>query len=287
MKFYGKAEESASRVVSAFKSGELPKALAPIFIKRSDSACHCRAWSWSNQLITALHGYSDARGFRQWEQVERHVKKGEKAFYILAPCARKIAERDSDTGDDGERMAIYGFRGVPVFGLEQTDGEPLPEDLENKRFIDGLPLVSVASEWGLSVETYSGEGSRYLGYYRHGQGVALGVKNAATWAHELCHAADDRNGTMTKAHGQQLDNEVVAELGGAVLLTILGDTTGADYGGCWEYIQRYASKHNVQTISVCEKLLKRTCEAVALILDTADELASQAVTTPAESECAA
>ena len=72
MKFYGKAEESASRVVSAFKSGELPKALAPIFIKRSDSACHCRAWSWSNQLITALHGYSD----RAIDQIGMALEKG-------------------------------------------------------------------------------------------------------------------------------------------------------------------------------------------------------------------
>jgi antirestriction protein ArdC len=242
MKYFGKAESAAARIVGLFRAGNVPKALAPIFIKRRDGV-PCRRWSWSNQLITALHGYSDARGFRQWEQVGRHVKKGERAFYILAPCTRKIQERDGATGDESDRVALYGFRGVAVFGYDQTDGAALPVDTENQQFIDGLPLVSVASTWGLSVETYDGAGARNLGYYRHGQGIALGVENLATWAHELVHAADDRRGTITKRSGQQLDNEVVAELGGAVLLQCLGHDHESDTGGAWKYIERYADKH--------------------------------------------
>jgi hypothetical protein len=49
----------------------------------------------------------------------------------------------------------------------------------------------------------------------------VGVKNLATFAHELLHSADDRNGTMTE-NGQQWRSETVAELGGAVLLRLLG-----------------------------------------------------------------
>jgi integrase len=75
--------------VGLFRAGNVPKALAPIFIKRRDGL-PCRRWSWSNQLITALHGYADARGFRQWEQAGRHVKKGERAFDILAPRTRNF-----------------------------------------------------------------------------------------------------------------------------------------------------------------------------------------------------
>jgi len=273
MKYYGKAESAAARIVGLFRAGNVPKVLAPIVIKRRDGV-PCRRWSWSNQLITALHGYSDARGFRQWEQVGRHVKKSERAFYILAPCTRKIRERDGETGEESDRVALYGFRGVPVFGYEQTDGAALPVDTENQQFIDGLPLVSVASAWGLSVETYDGADARHRGYYRHGQGIALGVKNLATWAHELVHAADARHGTLTKKSGQQLDNDVVAELGGAVLLQCLGYEHDSDTGGAWRYIERYAEKHGKAPISVCEKLLSRVCDAVALILDTADELAT-------------
>ncbi len=142
-RFYGKAESTAGRILELFRSGNVPRALAPIFIRRRD-AVPCRAWSWSNQLLTALAGYDDARGFRQWEQVGRDVKKGERAFYILAPLMRKVTERDDETGDESERVAVYGFRSVPVFGYEQTDGKALPDRVESERFIDGLPLVSVA-----------------------------------------------------------------------------------------------------------------------------------------------
>jgi hypothetical protein len=70
----------------------------------------------------------------------------------------------------------------------------------------------------------------------------------------LCHAADDRNGTITKGHGQKLDNEVVAELGGAILLECLGYSDDSDRGGCWEYIRGYCAKHNKDTLGVCQQL---------------------------------
>ncbi len=289
VKFYGKAETAANRIVSLFKSGSVPEALAPVFIHRRDHV-PCRAWSWSNQLLTALAGYSDARGFRQWEQVGRRVRKGEHAFHILGPCSRKVKVRDDETGEERERLAVYGFKSIAVFGLSQTDvsdadkwASASHEDREAQHFIDALPLVSVARAWGLTVETYNGRDGGALGRYRGGSGIALGVENLATWAHELVHAADDRLGHLTE-RGQHLDSETVAELGGATLLQCLGRGHDADVGGCWQYVQAYATRAKKPTIAVCERLLRRTCEAVALILDTADELTE---TVTVESEVAA
>ena len=56
--YYGKAEQAAQRVMQVFQSGDVPAALAPIFIRRKDNV-PCRAWSWSNQLLTALAGHDD------------------------------------------------------------------------------------------------------------------------------------------------------------------------------------------------------------------------------------
>ena len=88
MQFYGKAEQSAKRILSLFESGDVPAALAPIFIRRKD-AVPCRAWSWSNQLLTALAGHDDARGFRQWQGVDRHVCKGEHGLPHRRPRAEQ------------------------------------------------------------------------------------------------------------------------------------------------------------------------------------------------------
>ena len=268
MKFYGKAEESAKVILEAFRNpNSLPKPLAQVFIHRKDNV-PCRAWSWRNQLLVALQGHKDARGFRQWEEVGRWVKKGERAFYILSPLSKKV--EDAKTGE--EKTVIYGFRGTAVFGYEQTNGGPLPPgDPEAVRWVEALPLVGVAKEWGLLVESFNGKGSSYLGAYRHHSGIALGVKNLSTWAHELVHAADHRNGKLSEL-GQHWRKETVAELGGAVLLQILGYPHDADLGGCWKYIQSYAERAGLEVIDACGKVLQRTCEAVALILDTAEAL---------------
>ncbi|HEY2838157.1 MAG TPA: hypothetical protein VGJ26_03360 [Pirellulales bacterium] len=269
MKFYGTAERAASDILAAFKAGNLPTALAPLFIRRKDDRPSTR-WSWGNQLIAAIHGCLDARAFGQWLEVERAVRKGEKArAVILAPCTRKV---EGPYGE--ERTAVYGFRGVCVFDVSQTDGAPLPQgvDDETAEFLRNLPLRAVAESWGLAIDAIDGKACKALGWYRHKQAIALGVKNLSTWAHELIHAADDRLGGLVE-RGQHWRSETVAELGGAILLCCLGLSLEADTGGAWDYISRYAKDAELEPITACMTVLKRTCDAVALILDTAEQLA--------------
>ncbi len=109
----------------------------------------------------------------------------------------------------------------------------------------------------------------------------------ATWAHELIHAADDRLGALTE-RGQHWRSETVAELGGAVLLSCIGQNHDADVGGCWEYIQAYAKANGKDATSAAMSVLSRTCKAVALILEAADKLdADTSATTAAEGMVAA
>jgi len=218
-------------------------------------------------LTVALCGHDDARGFRQWESVGRHVKKGQKGFPILVPLTKKV-----QTDGEDPKFVAYGFKNTVVFGYEQTDGKALPERTKTDQFIDSLPLLDVAKSWGLSVQTFSNaEKARYAGFYRHGSAIALGVENLATWSHELMHAADDRLGNLTE-RGQHWRSEIVAELGGAILLRCIGHEMESDVGGCWDYVNRYARDAKVAPLVACQRVLKRTCEAVSLILKTADEL---------------
>ncbi|HRT22447.1 MAG TPA: hypothetical protein P5318_20230, partial [Candidatus Hydrogenedentes bacterium] len=91
--------------------------------------------------------------------------------------------------------------------------------------------------------------------------------------------------------GQHLDQEIVAELGGAVLLTVLGHETEADLGGVWVYIKGYCEREHKAPIAVCQRLLERICNAVALILDTAEtlkhETETETETAPAAAQGAA
>jgi hypothetical protein len=282
MNFYGQAEGVAQAIVRAFEDAHsLPKPLAQIFIHRKDGS-HFSKWSWGNQLTVVLRGFSDARGFNQWLEVGRCVRKGEKCFHILGPIKKKLT--DKETGE--ERSIVVGFKGIPVFGLEQTEGEPLPiGDPEIEKWIASLPLLAVAKAWGLSVDVFNGESAGFLGVYRRRCGIALGVKNLSTWMHELVHAADDRNGSM-KELGQHWRSETVAELGGSVVLELLGFKHEADPGGCWEYIQGYAEKEKITAVDACMKTLERTCKAVALILDTAEAIRQESENTATNPEAA-
>ena len=272
MKMYGKATEVAERIVNAFKHSEaLPKALAPIFIHRNDDK-PCNKWSWHNQLLVCLSGTSDARGMKQWNAVKRKVKKGTQALWILAPCMKTIKEEDEDTGEETKRNILYGFKAIPVYRVEDTDGEPLPGDEQYADWVSKLPLVEVAESWGINVGTYTFTGSSPLGYFSIGMGrkaIMLGVENLSTFAHELCHAADEKLHTLKDDRALL---EIVAELGGAVLLESIGYTHDADLGGAYSYIERYAERMNKPPVRACIDVLDRVCNVVSLILDEAERL---------------
>ncbi len=76
--------------------------------------------------------------------------------------------------------------------------------------------------------------------------------------------------------GQHWSSETVAELGGAVLLEVLGLGQDADLGGCWAYIRHYAQRERIGVTEACMRVLDRTCGAVGLILDTAEAIQRKA-----------
>jgi hypothetical protein len=149
------------------------------------------------------------------------------------------------------------------------------------RWVERLPLVEVARRWGLTVEVFDGEEDGRHGFYRRGRGIGLGVRNLATWCHELVHAADDRAGSLTE-RGQHWRSETVAQLGAAVLLRLLGHDAEADLGGSFRYLFGYALEWRLHVAEACGLVLDRTCQAVRLILDTAGEIAGS--TPPAAGE---
>ncbi len=276
MKLTDNAQQVASEILAAFESGAVPKALATTFLARNLQS-PCSRWSWRNRLIVGLRGHADARGFRQWQEVGRHIRAGERAMYILGPmlvAGERGGEPDLDSGTE-EGPRLIGFRCIPVFGYDQTEGAPLPELAKASAFLETLPLLEVARHWGLLVKAVVPGGR--LGYYRQGVEIGLAVENFSTWTHELVHASDDRLGTLTPGRGQKLDNEVVAELGGAVLLECLGYTVESDRGGAYEYVSAYCRQHSRDLLSVCTELLERTCAAVELVLGTAEALRNQEV----------
>src|SRR5215212_314462 len=85
-------------------------------------------YSFGNVLLILAQRPDATRvaGYRTWQSLDRHVKKGEKAIRIIAPAYYIRREVDSQTGEDVERQVTF-FRSASVFDYSQTEGKPLPE----------------------------------------------------------------------------------------------------------------------------------------------------------------
>lgn len=220
-----KARESLQKVVDRFKAGDIGPITKIVRIRLSEELPASR-WSLSNRILAyAQSGEVDCRGFRQWKQAGRTVKKGERACYILGPKTRKIEE------DGEERTIVTGFTAIPVFARHQTEGEPLPDEEPPAEL---PPLMGVAERMGVAVEWRHIPGA-YGSYSPTKERIRMGTHDEAVFFHELAHAAHKRVlGQL--AGGQDAHQETVAELTAAVLCDLYGrDHTGTS----WEYISGY------------------------------------------------
>ena len=93
-------------------------------------------YSFRNCLLIAMQrpAATHVAGYRKWEQLGRHVKKGEKGIAILAPMVYKQNAEEQAGNESSEaasstdpKKVLRGFRAVHVYDVEQTDGKPLPE----------------------------------------------------------------------------------------------------------------------------------------------------------------
>ncbi|MBC2714927.1 MAG: ArdC family protein [Desulfobacteraceae bacterium] len=243
-------------ILEKFKSGDIPKAIAMATFPIPDTpSCY---WSFTNRTLMFLSGTGDARGYQQWKTVNRWVKKGAKATYILVPCFKK--EIKEETGEEKEVLRF--FKSSAVFKVEDTDGEDL--EYQNLQLPD-LPLLDKANEWGISVKAVPGN-YRYFGYYcTQRNEIALATPDEKTFFHEMAHAAHEKVNGKLKA-GQDPFQEIIAELSSMALGLIVGKQLKDTTGNSFRYIERYAEKVKLTPHSACLKVLGETGKVLELIL---------------------
>jgi hypothetical protein len=157
------------------------------------------------------------------------VRKGSKAAYILGPLTVKA--EDPKTGE--ETLRLVGFKAIPVFPLEATEGDPLDNDPTPR---DPPPLADVAAALGIPV-SYQAKAAfqRYAGSYNLASGeIRLLSHDLEVFFHELAHAIHHRIDPDVQPGAEA---ETTAELTAAILMHLYG--YGDITGNCWQYIQHY------------------------------------------------
>jgi antirestriction protein ArdC len=250
-----KVKQALESIVQRFKEGDIPEAIAYSMFPIPNIPAS--KWSLLNRTLMFISGTSDARGFRQWNEVGRHVKKGSKSITILAPrFIKKQTEDEKET-----EPILAGFLAVPVFKVEDTDGQPL--DYQKIEFPE-LPLMEVAQEWGISVKAIPGN-YQYSGYFsQNKREIGLASKEESVFFHELAHYA--HQGILGKLkRGQDWKQEIVAELAAATLCKIVGKDS-KHLGNSHQYIETYAKEAKLTPWQGCLKVISDTEKVLNLIL---------------------
>ena len=276
--------EAMETVLKAFENS--PEKVALAVFKGNGKPSN--AWSFFNRLIMFMHDTTDARGFRQWQKVGRRVKKGAKAFYILAPIKKKVPVKvrreEERINENGEVEVVeveetihvdklVGFKPVPVFRYEDTEGEPLPE--ENFSIEIPYEFNCIIEELGLKVETTAFR--NYYGTYNlKTKVIRIASPELIVFLHELVHAVDDH---LHSIQGGQIPlQEVVAEFSAAVIAYLMGYKI--PLGNVKEYIEHYGFTELFKAFArvervvsfVVEKTSRKSVEAVGM---SVRKLASQ------------
>jgi hypothetical protein len=280
-----KAREVLNRLVEAFDQPEtLVDTLARAALIPNTSPCI--KWSPCNRFLVALRGTSDARGFRQWQEAGRQVKKGAKAFHILVP--RFTRSDDEDTRE--EERKLIGFVSAAVFAIEDTDGPALRETVPPQ----APKLRELADRLGIPV-TYAGAASdRLEGVYTHrlddGDGatgrITLYTHGLDAFYHELAHALHHRTGKLRNGSdsASKRDNEIVAEVSAAVLVRLFeGEEIGRQAIG---YIRDYGAT-KTKLLGLLPEIMEVVGSATSEPIPKCVEHAITGSATPLENEGAA
>ena len=230
-----------NKLVERFETGDIAPLVTLSTIRlTAQNSIPAERWSFSNQFLALIQtGELDCRGFRQWQEVKRHVSTGASAAYILGPIIHKIKNDDGE-----EKNILMGFKSIPVFPLGMTEGEPLP-DIDKTIAPDVLPpLVDVAEKWGLTVRYTPFTGDAYGSFSQTAKAIRLATHEESVFFHELAHAAHSKLEHLKG--GQDARQETIADFTACVLMQVYGlkDTTGTT----WNYIKAYNPDNPVNAI---------------------------------------
>ena len=260
-------KNAVENLMTMFQTAKFPAQLTQTVIRRNaEDIIPSDSWSLGNRMLMLSQNTTDARGYNQWAEVERNVIKGGKAIYIFAPITKKIKETNEVTGEETDKVIILGFRPIPVFRYEDTDGTPLPAfDYKPKNYPN---FFDVAEKLNLKI-VYRPMQSNFLGrYMSKTKKIELSSQDAPVYFHELAHAVHDTFVDLKRY--DKAKAEIVAEFSACVLSELSGQK-GYEFQG-YEYIKRYCGGEE-KPEAILKKImgvLNDVEKIVGIILDTTE-----------------
>lgn len=225
-------------------------------------------YSAGNCILIAMQcpGASLIAGFKAWQnKFKRHVRKGEKAIRILAPCPHKKTVVD-DEGNEKE-IKWNTFKAAYVFDVSQTEGEALPTMCSRltdsvEGYTGLLETIKKASPVPVRFDQIEGGASGYFHtinkeiVIREGMSESQTIK---TLVHEISHAIlhDRENGEEKDAARHTA--EVQAESVAYTVCQYIGLDT-SEYS--FEYVAGWAESREVKDLTNSLEVIRKTAKEI-------------------------
>lgn len=216
-----------------------------------------KSYSLLNQMLLQHDG--EYATFKQWQDLGGHVRKGEKSEIV---CFRKIQPVEEEHEDGTKEVKqIPLLRYFNVFHISQVDGvKPLQADeLDDIEPIEKADQI-LGDYWlreNITVEHVASDDAYYSPrrdlirlplfeqftdaneYYS----TAFHESVHSTMKESRCNRAEDRKGKLVAFSSEEYSKEeLVAEIGSASLLNIIGIETNKSFRNSSAYIQGWLSK---------------------------------------------
>ena len=218
-------------------------------------------------------------GLYAWNQLGRHVRKGERGIRILAPMIGGRRKPDADAERDvrtQNQPVLVGFRSVYVFDVTQTEGKELPEIASKvtgnageyrERLTDFTIGQGIQIEFKESIAPALGMSYGGKIALLPGQGSA---EEFSTLVHELAHEM------LHKTERRTATTKTVRETEAEAIAFVVGTTIGLNNGrASADYIHLYNG--NAALLAESLEVIQRTAAVILSALEndmreTAEEI---------------
>ena len=215
-----------------------------------------KSYSLLNQMLLKYEG--EYATYNQWESLGGHVRKGEKSEIVVFWKIQPIEETKEDGTKETKQVPILRY--FNVFHISQVEGvEPLTkDDLKSIEPIEKAESVlhDYWSREGIEVKHIGGDEAYYSPsrdlirlplfdqftdaneYYS----TAFHESIHSTMKESRCNRAEDRKGKLVAFGSNDYSKEeLIAEIGSASLMNIIGIETGKTFQNSTAYIQSWLS----------------------------------------------
>lgn len=261
-----RVKTATESLMEMFRTQSFPETVAFTIIHGGLSTKPSSRWSLGNRILMLMAGTSDARGYRQWEVVGRSVKRGAKSIAIFAPLTKTV----EDASSGKTKTIIFGFRPIPVFRIEDTEGEPLPDEIASTP-ATYPPFYEVAERMGIEVKWSPIDENAYGYFSVLNNKITLHSQDAFIYFHELAHAVHN---TFVSLMTIDINHaEIVADVTAAVLCQMQG--ISGYQAQTYEYVSRYCKDKAPQAVlRAVMGALAEVEEVVDKIIDVAQQCQS-------------